>query len=674
MYMQWFRKMWLSVQYRAEIDGLRALAVLSVLLFHAGFDFIPGGFLGVDVFFVISGFLITSIIRREINENQFSLLHFYERRARRILPALFAMCFGSFVLGWHILLPNAFKNFAQDLISINLFVSNIHFWLKSADYFAPAVELSPLLHSWSLSVEEQFYVFFPLLMLLFKRVRRGYGIWVIAGLSAISFALTQLNLSNDPNAAFYLTPTRTWELGIGCLIAHIPRNGKVHGSRIIAELGTGLGISGLVISFLFFSEETRHPGYSTLLPVMGTAFIILFIRPGLTATNILSIAPLRAVGLISYSLYLWHQPVFAFARVQHAAPLDITQKIVLLLLSFSLAFISWRWVEKPFRKSDFLNRKTLISISGITAACSIALAFLVLVNDGIYQRLTPNAQMVLRYGEKDVSFWNKCNGKRENLISPTNACQFLQEKPANIAIWGDSHSTAIAQAFGSLAAEKGENTIEFSFSDCRPSDFPAMDKRLSECQRFNQTTLNWLLDAKDVQSVIIAARWVLTYPSSGHEEKGKKSIRVLKKNIENLIAKGKRVALIYSIPETEVDVLQILTHKAQYGLIVPKHMTTSFDHFKEKTNTAHIVLDAIGTFPGLLRIYPEDVFCNSMIEGTCIVSEGLRPYYFDHDHLNRIGAQKLAEHIWAELALHEFSETAGQHTQLDFEAHSSFNE
>lgn len=325
------------MQYRRDIDGLRAVAVLPVIFFHAGFPLFSGGFVGVDVFFVISGYLITGIILSELAAGKFSIITFYERRARRILPALFFVIAVSMILAWLWLLPGDMRDFSDSVFAVALFFSNVVFWRRT-DYFATSSELAPLLHTWSLAVEEQFYLFFPPLLILVWRFSRQHLLAVIIILSTLSLAIAQWGVAHEPGAAFYLLPTRGWELALGSAIAiwcH-KRSVPTLGPAIDQTLSL-LGLTLIAGSVFLYDEHTPSPGLAMLAPTIGTGLILLYAKPATWAARLLSLPPLVTVGLLSYSAYLWHQPLFAFARHRSVPAPDDRLYLALSALSIGLA-------------------------------------------------------------------------------------------------------------------------------------------------------------------------------------------------------------------------------------------------------------------------------------------------------------------------------------------------
>lgn len=364
-----------SINYRAEIDGLRAVAVVPVILFHAGVELFSGGYVGVDVFFLISGYLIASIIYHEILQQRFSLLEFYERRSRRILPALLLITSISVVLAWVFLNPVAIDKFADSVIGVATFSSNIVFWLHQG-YFEESTDFMPLIHTWSLGVEEQFYVLFPLIMLLLAKLRQSalYAVLfaLVAGSLALSiWAVDVQNQQKIASGAFFLLPTRAWELGIGALIAiqnHQNITTRCTASWINNSIAL-LGIILIVLPMLILDKNSHFPGIAAIGPVVGTGLVIFFANGSTLIGRILSSKPIVLVGLASYSLYLWHQILLAFWRnVQVQTELSAQSIFVLILASSILSYLSFRFVERPFRNRKFLDRKKVFTMSAISLA------------------------------------------------------------------------------------------------------------------------------------------------------------------------------------------------------------------------------------------------------------------------------------------------------------------
>lgn len=362
------------MKYRQEIDGLRAIAVLPVILFHAGIPMFGGGFVGVDVFFVISGFLVSGIVMRELDSESFSIIDFYERRARRIMPALLAMIIVSTAVAMILLRPGELVEFTNSIISTLLFYSNIFFW-QTSGYFDTAAELKPLLHTWSLSVEEQYYVIFPLALVLIKRLNKKYVNPALVIALICSLALAHWGSTNKPLGSFYLLPTRAWELLAGALAAvYCTYPSSSGNTKLKSEVMSLLGLALILGSIFLYSRSTPFPSLYTTAPVLGTTLVLIFANKDNLAGRLLSRAPLTGIGLISYSAYLWHQPIFAFFRVQsggHASP-EVLAALTLPVLF--LAYISWRFIEGPFRDRSRLNRAQVFRVTGAVSFGLIAFA------------------------------------------------------------------------------------------------------------------------------------------------------------------------------------------------------------------------------------------------------------------------------------------------------------
>ena len=350
------------MNYRSEIDGLRALAVIPVILFHAGFSTFSGGYVGVDVFFVISGYLITTILISDLQAGNFSIVRFYERRARRILPALFFVMLVSTLFAWVLLTPDELVSFSKSIAAVSLFVSNFFFWIDGG-YFETAAELKPLLHTWSLAVEEQYYIFFPIFLMLFWRFGRKFILWAVIFVAIISLAIAQVGASLRPVLNFFLLTSRAWEIAIGAIASLflLDKNFSKVGLNS-KQFFSLVGFVLILLSVFLFNNDTPFPSVYALLPTVGAVLIILFAEKDTYIGKLLSTRIFVGVGLISYSAYLWHQPILVFARIV-ALSFGVIPKSVLLALIFSISIFSWKYIEAPFRKNDFFGRKFIFSCS-----------------------------------------------------------------------------------------------------------------------------------------------------------------------------------------------------------------------------------------------------------------------------------------------------------------------
>ena len=451
-----------SVKYRPEIDGLRAVAVIPVILFHAGFATFSGGFVGVDIFFVISGYLITSIIYNEVEQGRFSMLRFYERRARRILPALLAVSLACIPFAWAWMWPAELQEFGQSLVAVATFTSNILFWNQSGYFDGPA-EIKPLLHTWSLAVEEQYYILFPPFLLLLYRVLRRQIVLIVSLGALTSLALAQYSSAAHPSANFYLLPTRAWELGVGVLVALYlhHRNGPETAGEKHRARDNLAGIAGVLfiaIANFSFDQSTPFPSAWALIPVVGTALIILTANSHTIIGKILSNPALVFMGLISYSAYLWHHPLFAFARIRLHDGVPTLVYSILIIATFVLAWLTWKVVENPFRRRDLIPQRTMFTGAIGVASVVVSLGLSGHFSEGfkgfwldrqpsqfksLYLSIKEEESRHQTIAGKDINEeGGRCRFNVRNLSDPIveRLLSCFHEKGAGIAILGDSHA------------------------------------------------------------------------------------------------------------------------------------------------------------------------------------------------------------------------------------------
>lgn len=351
------------INYRKEIDGLRAIAVISVIFYHTGLLGFSGGFVGVDVFFVISGYLITSIIISEMEEGTFSLVNFYERRARRILPALFLVTASCIIPAWLWLTPKEMKLFSESLIGVSTFTSNIAFWFQSG-YFATTNELKPLIHTWSLAIEEQYYFLFPIFLLIMWKFGKKTTLKTLIAIFLISLTLGIYGGYNIATFSFYNLPTRGWELVIGAFISfYFSFNKKTVLNFLTRQILSVVGMVMILYSIFNFNYETPFPSHYTLIPTLGAALIILFSNEKTIIGKFLSIKPLTSIGLISYSAYLWHQPLLAYFKLGGFFKNELNTKLFIVTLTFLLGFLNWKLIENPFRDPLKVSKKKIFLYS-----------------------------------------------------------------------------------------------------------------------------------------------------------------------------------------------------------------------------------------------------------------------------------------------------------------------
>lgn len=480
------------MRYRPEIDGLRAIAVIPVILFHAGFELFSGGFIGVDVFFVISGYLITTIIISEMERGCFSLKKFYERRARRILPALFFVMAFTVPFAWMWLPPEELKSFWKSVAAVSTFSSNFLF-LQESGYFDTETELKPLLHTWSLAVEEQYYILFPLFIMSTWRFGKSKIILSLVLFFVASLSVAQWAAYKHPDAAFYLLPTRGWEILLGAFSAFIFNHKKKLAVSHITEQILGLtGLALIFYSIFVFDSDTPFPGFYALVPTVGTLLIILFAKKNTLAAKLLSNNLVVGVGLISYSAYLWHQPLFALSR--HSIPTDISTSLMISLcfVTFVIAYVSWRYVEKPFRRKE-ADGKTAFS----RAAIVLSIVFIGIATSG-YTGLTHSVDGEARNIRESLRLDAKKERQRaikggtchynKKKHSPKVLAEFLSNWACHsndenlfdsgLLVFGDSHSAdkviALAQngvdvtQIGAVGCPLVPQGVSVKLSYCKP--------------------------------------------------------------------------------------------------------------------------------------------------------------------------------------------------------------
>ncbi|CUH78797.1 O-acetyltransferase OatA [Tritonibacter multivorans] len=643
------------MKYRSEIDGLRSVAVLPVILFHAGFTAFGGGFVGVDVFFVISGYLITTIIVDELAQGKFSILKFYERRARRILPALFVVCLVSLVMAWMFLLKHDFKDFARSIVATATFSSNIYFWLES-DYFDTAAELKPLLHTWSLAVEEQFYIFFPpLLMLLFPKGQR-FVVFSLGVLFTLSLIGALWLLPRDTSGAFYLLPTRAWELLIGSFCALYLR-GNVLALPVLAQNTlSALGLGMIGYSVFTFSKFTPTPGLTTLLPTVGTALIILFARPGTFVQKLLSLRAMVGIGLISYSAYLWHQPLFSFARhnALHEPPWQVM--VALIALTLLLAWASWKFIETPLRHSTASqNRVFVLSSGGLAAFLAVGLFV--------------NFNAALPYGNGRYNLLDK----EANLLRFENNNKRLQEqswamlrsyakglecvgdcsKGNNDRKWFDEQDSRLRLLLvGNSHSKDVFNLLHLSPTAAHHLQVGRFNAQISNLTKDHRLFANTNYQMAEV--VMIASRYKIV---------GGNDINNLQPLVEQILSDGKTVILLKNVFEFPIYLGGKWTHFDKLLHEAMSEGLTNGPEISERSDRDHYALFESGKqdqrvtaanaeiariqtlYPQVLVLDRMDFVC-SRAEQRCFTSNGqLEKYFPDYGHYTVEGAKVFSKRM-----------------------------
>lgn len=632
--------------YRAEIDGLRAVAVLPVIFFHAGFSLFSGGYVGVDIFFVISGYLITSIIFDEINSGKFSIIQFYERRARRILPALFFILFVTTALGWLWLLPNEYRQYSESLIGVVSFTSNIFFYVTGG-YFGGANEFKPLLHTWSLSVEEQFYLIFPLFILLVANTKRRtqYSILLLLVVSSLSFA--QWQSVRDIAFNYLLLPSRFWELAVGSLIAmyfiYYP-------SHIIARkyhnLFSCVGATLVFTSIFTFDENTPFPSFYAVVPVVGVSLIILFTDKNSWIGKILSCSPLVQIGLVSYSAYLWHQVLFSLVRHRSAQEPEAIVFGLLSALTLFLAYLTWRFIEQPFRNRQTFNRNKIFVYSTVCIFCFGLFGIAGHLLKGFPTRLPINVATAHITAEHEKLLRTAgCKIAGEEL-DIAHCKKGVNDKPSSFAIVGDSHAAALVYQLEQTAIDQEFSFLPLVHSGC-PLNFslkPNLGNLEQQyCAKYQNLSKNLLLQP-EISTIIVATRFDAVNQTTLSDFQ-KVNLQQHVSAIRELLATGKNVILVYPIPVYSVFISDYMAKNLWFYEGQLPEIRMSKKKFKNRIIEVTTSYDAISA-QNLRKIYTEKIFCDRNNDGSCFTQIGNIPLYYDDDHLSNHGAKLIIDQIF----------------------------
>ena len=654
--------------YRPEIDGLRAIAVGAVILYHAqitilGHQPFKGGFIGVDIFFVISGYLITSIILKDlVTTGSFSFKHFYERRVRRILPALLFVMLVSLPFAWMYLLPSSFIDFSKSILYSLGFSSNFYFHYSGQEYGAESGLLKPFLHTWSLSVEEQFYILFPIVLLFTFKYFRKYLVHILILGFIISLGLAEWTSRNYLSISFYFIHTRMWELLAGSLLAYYEINNGCRGkNKTLNLILPTLGLLLIGHSILFFNDRMFHPSFYTLSPILGVCLIIWFSNKKEIITKILSTKLFVGVGLISYSLYLWHYPIFAFARQINFTVGDIYKKILLGLVTSIISIISYYLVEKKFRNKKYQFKK-LILIFIISTIILFFFTFQIIVNNGFKSRFPKIIQDSL-LNIKDVVYYQKNNSKKIVLI-------------------GDSHADALAFMLNEEIKKKELSLFRF-YTNLYLNNFNEINIKTKKIDKnFFESNIkidNFLKDNSDL-IIILSQRWVLPFNEKyfdnkeGIKERSNltyenkyepiniKTVSLIERQkylkegllsqIDKIINQGHNLILVYPVPEMGFYVPGLFINKF-YKL---KNLNNfqipildgSYKVYKERNKLIFEIFDSIKN-ENIYRVYPHSYFCDKQIKDRCVANDKNNIFYRDDDHLSIQGSKLVSDVIMKEI-------------------------
>lgn len=657
-------------RYRPEIDGIRALAILSVLLFHAFPEWIHGGFIGVDIFFVISGYLISTIIFRNLQNNSFSFLDFYIRRIRRIFPALVFVLLVSTLFGWFSLLPNEYAEFGKHLVGGAGFISNIILWGESG-YFDRLSNAKPLLHLWSLGIEEQFYIFWPLI--LFVAWKRGINLlFVVLGLLTISFLLSIWDSSHNAIAAFYSPQTRFWELLIGAVLAFL----SISQPRFITSLNhsdrnflafCGLALIGLGLAFI--KKGAGFPGWWALLPTFGTSLILVAGQDAYLNKRVFSNKILVWVGCISFPLYLWHWPILSFMWVINDGLPSVLVRTIGIFLSFALATFTYKFIEHPFRFGLYSKSKALVLVSLMIVVGLAGIA--IYKNSGFPERTSVQEALEKRkLLTHDVSSHNKenCSATEAYPYAKLNKDFFCMESSSgsaliSSAIIGDSHAYPMYFGFYDyLVKHKNERLLLLGAPGCPPlfdvESFESGERDL--CGTLMNSILHRVANDASIKTVILVNRVPLyiTQVGVGETDLHNRVFRrifaknpesnadayklALKSTVRYLIERGKNIVFVFPPPELGFEPSSCISDRPfSWRIGGLSSCSISYQSYVERViESKNTVMDALGSDGRIIFIEPAETLCDSQ---NCYVYKADKFMYFDNNHLSPIGAQMVID-------------------------------
>ena len=630
--------------YRPEIDGLRALAVVPVILYHADVPYFNGGFIGVDIFFVISGYLITSIILADLESGSFSLRNFYERRARRILPALFIVMLACIPFAWLWLTPSRLDSFGQSIIAANLFVSNILFWSETG-YFLPAAETKPLMHTWSLAVEEQYYLLFPLFLLLgWRRFSRNTLYLILTTVGITSFALCLYAAEHYPSANFYLLPTRGWELLLGSLCAIFLKENR-HAEWKNGSLAA-IGLALICFSVFWIDQSDRHPGWITLLPTIGCTLFILFGTANTLPGKVMGYRPLVVIGLISYSAYLWHFPILVLPEHRLIDSPGVSSTLSALAITLVISVVSWRYLETPFRNKEKVSRRHLIVFCLSSSAVLLLCAGLMVFNDGYPKRTSGT----IHYGKLEHEFI--ANYGLSETCDLQHQCR-TREAPETL-LWGDSFAMHLAA--GLAKHEAALNGLQqITRSQCYPMIGLAVltgDSKSShtvDCIQYNQKVVEWLATESSPKQVVLASPFTFSkfeLMVNGQQMPYSKELvtEKLKQTIRTLEGMGKKIVVIAPPPQNGKNLGDCLLKSFWFNQS-PDLCNFPTDQIADSSIEAYSLLGELESFSTVIKL--NRLICS---DGLCRVSIDNVPIYRDQGHLSVEGSLLLGEELSLRIA------------------------
>ena len=653
--------------YRPEIDGLRSIAVLPVVLYHFGLKGFDGGFVGVDIFFVISGFLIGGILWSELDRTgRIRLGRFFMRRIRRLAPAYMIVAFVTLIGAWFVLLPFDFREFGQELIAATVYLANVHFF-TDAGYFDQASDRKLLLHTWSLAVEEQFYLILPLLMLLLAGAKRVLP-QVLVGLGLLSLIACLWMMAWSQPAAFYLFPFRAWELLAGvCLAIFGQRNGftwQVHASV------SWIGLALIVLAVFGFSAGDHFPGVYALVPVMGAVLIIANGQDQNFINHTLCRAPFLFFGLISYSLYLWHWPLVTLLKYYRGdAGLTPLLTITLLIVAISLSWMSLRFIETPVRKGGLSGWKLLTSY-GISAIAVLGIAGSFAFSDGWPNRFVPEAHPYIAATRDFNQDWSRCHTPDAGPWQDIKICPIGPDGPPQVLVWGDSHARAFKEGLDLLADETNTAGLLIWRGGCPPLVDVLKTERVSSlaeeaaCATSSEKILQGLKNAGSIETVLLIGRWAyyetgtgvgrdahnwVTLTSKTSQTTDSLFAEALMATVSDLSTLTERVFILRQVPEITNYAAGTAARAIAYGQSSVPEIQIGLGRSLRRDLEARVAgadaaIDASASQVGASVINLWDDLCDAKV---CSVYLDDVPVYFDNNHVTNTGARALRHRFGA---------------------------
>jgi peptidoglycan/LPS O-acetylase OafA/YrhL len=651
-------------EYRRDIDGLRAIAILSVLAYHVSDRLLPGGFIGVDVFFVISGFLITRIIASELDVGDFSISRFYVRRSRRILPALGAVLASTLIAGVLLLPPSDLAALGESTLSTAAFISNFQYW-SEIGYFDITADRKLLLHTWSLAVEEQFYLLWPLILWAMHRLRFSRRLLIPAAL-ALSFAISCWLAIESPPTAFFLLPPRAWELLCGAVLALrlVPAPATDRVRNVAGVIGLALIVAGC----LLLNESTPFPGWNALYPCLGAALLIWAGEGGEHAVGryLLATRPMVFVGLISYSLYLWHWPLLAYGRITQRGTLSMELGLALAAAAVVLATLTWRFVENPLRAGSARvpPAPVLLRYGALSLVLCLA-GGTIYMSDGM--RSYASAQMLkTERARRDINpKWTCLRFQADTSPLPLDRCLTGDPQAPRLVVWGDSHADSLAQAVSEVADDQGLATLQLTMAACPPllgAEVLAGGDEESHCRWFNEQVLEYVRGDPRVVSVLLIGRWPLYTentrfgaddggpnmylvdtqdPEESRESSRRVYSRSLARTIDSVRSLGKKVIVVGPIPPQGVNVPDCLARNL-LPLSGQSTCSVSYDSVRRRAAFTDAEIERLAAArPGVCIEDPIQVLCSKT---SCPSQRDGKILYANDDHLSLHGSRYLVEH------------------------------